>query len=60
MDNWTHPPSFSEVLAQRAESEEQAALDKVADSNNYNLSVGEEDGEYEHNDDEVLEEIDDE
>lgn len=53
------PPSLVEVLAQRAESEEQAALDKVADSNNNNLSVGEEDGEYEHNDeDEVLEEID--
>ncbi len=42
------------------ESEEQAALDNVADSNNNNnLSVGEEDGEYEHNDeDEVLKEID--
>ncbi|CAM4525089.1 unnamed protein product [Leuciscus chuanchicus] len=54
------PPSLVEVLAQRAESEEQAALDKVADSNNNNnLSSGEEDGEYEHNDeDEVLEEID--
>ncbi len=54
------PPSLVEVLAQRAESEEQAALDNVADSNNNNnLSVGEEDGEYEHNDeDEVLKEID--
>ncbi|XDV26709.1 hypothetical protein PO909_030347 [Leuciscus waleckii] len=48
------------VLAQRAESEEQAALDMLADSNNSNnLSVGEEDEEYYHNDeDEVLEEID--
>ena len=36
------PPFLVEVLAQRAESEEQAALDKVADSNNY-LSVGEKD-----------------
>ena len=53
------PPSLVKVLAQRAESEEQTALDKVADSNNDNLPVGEEDGEYEHNDgDEVLEEID--
>ncbi len=56
----SYPPSLVEVLAQRAESEEQAALDNVADSNNNNnLSVGEEDGEYEHNDeDEVLKEID--
>lgn len=49
------PPSLVEVLAQRAESEEQAA----GSNNNNNLSVGEEDGEYEHNDeDEVLVEID--
>uniref|UniRef100_UPI00358EA075 uncharacterized protein isoform X2 n=1 Tax=Myxine glutinosa TaxID=7769 RepID=UPI00358EA075 len=52
------PPSLVEVLAQRAEPEEQAALDKVADYANNNLYVGEEDGEYEHEDEELeLEEI---
>ena len=59
MDPSSLPHSLVEVLAQRAESEEQAVLDNVADSNNNNLSVGEEDVEYEHNDEaEVLEEID--
>ncbi|KAF3840275.1 hypothetical protein F7725_018992 [Dissostichus mawsoni] len=41
------PPSLVEVLAQRAESEEHAALDKVTDYANNNLSVGEVDGELE-------------
>ncbi|KAF3844358.1 hypothetical protein F7725_007521 [Dissostichus mawsoni] len=52
------PPSLVEVLAQRAESEEHAALDKVTDYANNNLSVGEVDGEYEHEDEELeMEEI---
>lgn len=52
------PPSLVEVLAQRAESEEHAALDKVTDYANNNLSVGEVDGEYEHEDEEQeMEEI---
>ncbi|KAF3859040.1 hypothetical protein F7725_021439, partial [Dissostichus mawsoni] len=52
------PPYLVEVLAQRAESEEHAALDKVTDYANNNLSVGEVDGEYEHEDEELeMEEI---
>ncbi|KAF3841374.1 hypothetical protein F7725_007236, partial [Dissostichus mawsoni] len=45
------------VLAQRAESEEHAALDKVTDYANNNLSVGEVDGEYEHEEELEMEEI---
>ncbi|KAI4816802.1 hypothetical protein KUCAC02_009108 [Chaenocephalus aceratus] len=42
----------------RAESEEHAALDKVTDYANNNLSVGEVNGEYEHEDEELeMEEI---
>lgn len=54
------PPSLVEVLAQRAESGEQAA-DKLADSANNNLSGSEDDGEYENNDEDEeleMEEID--
>nr|XP_033967869.1 uncharacterized protein LOC117468025 [Pseudochaenichthys georgianus] len=52
------PPSLVEVLAQRVESEEHAALDKVTDYANNNLSVGEVNGEYEHEDEELeMEEI---
>ncbi|KAI4830179.1 hypothetical protein KUCAC02_001829 [Chaenocephalus aceratus] len=50
--------SLKAVLAQRAESEEHAALDKVTDYANNNLSVGEVNGEYEHEDEELeIEEI---
>ncbi|KAI4809457.1 hypothetical protein KUCAC02_018336 [Chaenocephalus aceratus] len=45
-------------LSPRAESEEHAALDKVTDYANNNLSVGEVNGEYEHEDEELeMEEI---
>ncbi len=60
-DQSSLPPSLVKVLAQKAESDTQEALEKEADYANNN-SVNEEDGEYEHDhaEEEIEEEIEDE